>query len=72
MKTTMKLELEATIEIPALPNFINATSYPGENAVKTHSIPVADIKDDQLKEIGRLWTEALLKHAEERRKIRST
>jgi len=62
----MKLELETTIEIPSLPNFIKATSYPAQE----HAIDVADFKDEQLKKIGEDWTAALILHAQTRRKNR--
>lgn len=71
MKTQIKLELETTIELPQLPNFIKATSYPANNEVQEHMIPVENINDAQLKEIGEAWTRALVLHAEDLRMRKS-
>ena len=53
----MKVEIE--VSIPAIPNFIQ---------VGTESRDVKHFTDEQLLMIAGEWTDALLKHAEKRRK----
>ena len=56
------------MELPSLPNFIRAkeTMKGQERSV----IDVADFSDEELREIGKEWTEALIEHARERRSDR--
>jgi len=57
----MKINVELNIKIPSVPNFIMP-----EN--KNHaSIPISDFSNEQLEDIGREWTEKLIKLAETRR-----
>lgn len=55
----MKVEIEVEVSIPVIPNFIQ---------VGTESRDVKHFTDEQLLMIAGEWTDALLKHAEKRRK----
>ena len=49
--------VKAEIEMPRVPNFLRRTD--GE------TMSIADFADEGLEEIGRLWTENLIKRAQE-------
>ncbi len=59
--------LTAKIDIPGLPNFVKAHIHGVSDAL---SIDVADLPSEQLRRLGAQWTEALVSHAEQRRKHR--
>ena len=46
------------IEVPLTPNFLK---YRG------HAFPIADFDDEELRELGARWTEALIAKAQKRR-----
>lgn len=52
MKVTLKLELE----LPSVPKFIWVKG-------QSNTIPIADIDEEVLREIGKQWTDALIKLA---------
>ena len=54
----MKIEVE--VKIPMVPNYITAG---------TQQLDVKDFSDEQLREIGKLWTERLVEHAAKRRAV---
>ena len=54
MTITINVELE--IKMPSIPNFINIKDPKG-----TISIPVKDIKKEDLRKIGKTWTDELVK-----------
>ena len=58
------MEAKLKIKLPSLPNYLSIESSYTNNA----NIDVKDLSDDDLKNLGKEWTEALLKHARERRK----
>ncbi len=60
MKTQMAIKADFEIELPALPNFIRQPSGV--------TIDIKDIHAASLVEIADKWKEALLLHAEERRR----
>lgn len=51
------MKIEQEVEIPMTPNFIKVGD--------THK-PITDFTDDQLREIGKEWTEALVKKSRTR------
>lgn len=55
----MKKILEVNIEIPMTPNFIRY----GERK----NLPIADFTEKELREIGKQWTENLVKAAKKKR-----
>lgn len=60
MKTTLSIKAEFEIELPQLPNFIKQTNGTTIDVKDIHAASLADIADK--------WKEALLLHAEERRR----
>ncbi len=60
MINTTKKAIE--FETPSLPNFIRAKAT-DEDVHNRTTIGVGDFTDEELKEIGKEWTEALLAHA---------
>lgn len=63
MKVTITVKAERTLLLPTLPNFIRDE----RDAV----IPVEDLTQDQLREIGQKWTEALMQKARDRARDRT-
>lgn len=59
------IQAKVKLKIPSLPNFIFIDS----EDVQKHSIDVKDLSAKELRQIGREWTEALVKHSEWRKKI---
>lgn len=66
MKAKLMVKTEMEIQLPTLPNFIRT---PGADV----GIPLADLTEDQVREIGRAWAEALVQkfQAKRKEKIRS-
>ena len=60
MKDEMDIEVHLKIKPPKTPNFIRT----GEDM----SVAIGDLADDDLREIGRVWTESLIERAKEMRK----
>lgn len=56
------LKIAVSVETPSLPNFVK---------VGGASVDVADLSDNDLRGLGREWTEALLIHAQRRRDQRA-
>lgn len=59
------LATRTTFLVPSLPNFIRI--YGKEN---NGSIPIEDLDDDALKQIGVAYTEALIKLAKQKRRMK--
>ncbi len=57
------MEAKLKVKLPSLPNFITVDSSFTNKAI----IDVADLSDTDLKELGKEWTIALIKHAKDRR-----
>jgi len=51
--------IKREVLVPMLPNFLRTPS--GD------SVPVAELSEDEIREIGAKWTEALLSHAKKKR-----
>ena len=51
------LRITAEIEIPRVPNFLTMTDG--------QTIPISAITEDSLRELGKLWIEALIERAKE-------
>lgn len=51
----------ATIVVPRTPSFLRFEDQ------EMHSIPIEDVNDEELAEIGRLWTLDLIERAQEMR-----
>ena len=65
MKTSIQLNsLETIIEIPMIPSFIKTIIFGIEIPV-----PIENICEKNLAEIGEIWTKALITNANERKKI---
>lgn len=56
-----KLSTMVEIRIPRPPNFLHVI-------LGGVSIPISDLTDAQLREVGEAWTDALIKRAQEMRK----
>lgn len=59
----MKKLLKVEIEVPMVPNFLRY----GERK----TLPVSAFTEAELREIGKLWTEALVKNAKKKTKLTS-
>lgn len=57
-KVTVTVKTERTLLLPTLPNFIRDE--------RDAAIPVEDLTQDQLREIGQKWTDALMRKARDR------
>lgn len=57
-KVTVSVTTKRTLLLPTLPNFIRDE----QDAI----IPVEDLTQDQLRELGQKWTEALMRKARDR------
>ena len=60
MKTKIMVETQMEVVLPSLPNFIRTPH-------KDVSVPIEDLTEDQLREIGKEWTEALIQKSRQRR-----
>lgn len=56
---TVTVRLERRLKMPTLPNFIR-------DAATDEPVDIADLTEDQLREIGKAWTDALVRKARER------
>lgn len=56
----MKVNMNAIIKIPRVPNFIREDGGDG-------NFSVADFTDEQLREIGSAWTDDLIENAKRKR-----
>ncbi len=56
------IRVTAKIVVPRTPSFLRFEDQ------EMHSIPIQDVTDEELGEIGRLWTEDLIERAQELRK----
>jgi len=61
----MKRKIEVTIEVPTVPNFLRNTVDGREKGIL---IPIQDLSEAELREIGAEWVEALVKQAAKKRK----
>lgn len=57
------MEKKIKFKLPMLPNFVMAEGN------SQYSTDIKDFTDEELKQIGKEWTEALLAHAQKRRKL---
>ena len=62
----MKRKIEVEIEPPTIPNFLRNKVYGREKAIL---IPIQDLTDDELKQIGQEFTENIIKSAKKKRKL---
>ena len=67
----MEVTKTLTIEIPSLPNFIKATESFGDSTLREETLNIEDFTVEQLQELGKAWTAALINHAETRRKAKA-
>lgn len=67
MSTQTKIPIATTLEVfcPTLPNFLILSTANGERG---ESVAVQNLTDWQLREIGKVWTQQLVKHAQSKRK----
>ena len=59
----MKIEIE--LDLPSVPNYIminDNKAYP-RTGNERPKVAISDLSDEQLREIGRLWTIALIQRA---------
>jgi len=67
--------IETKLMVPKVPNFIIHETEPGrrqdgfKEAAKTS---IGDLTDEQLRDIGKEWTEALIAHAISLRVVKAT
>lgn len=54
-----KIKVTAEVEVPKVPNFLRMSDG--------QTLPVSAAREDSLRELGRLWTEALIERAKEQR-----
>ncbi len=52
-----------TIRTPLVPNFV----FIEVNGVEIGSVSIAEVSDEDLKEVAERWSKALLEHAQSRR-----
>ena len=64
MKTKISVKTEMEILLPSTPNFVRTPN-------KDVSIPIEDLTETQLREIGKQWTEALVMKFIRKRKERT-
>lgn len=62
----MKKKIEVEIEAPMIPNFLRNIVKSREKAIL---IPIQDLTDEELREVGNEWVENLVKAAKKKRKI---
>ena len=68
--STVKIDMEVEIKLPSLPNFFSVfPSAKSGQAEKPASIQVSEFTEEQLREIGGYWTQALVDHAEKLSKL---
>ena len=63
----MKRKIEVEIEPPTTPNFLRNKVKGREKAIL---IPIQDLTDEELEEIGKEFTENLIKSAKKKRKYK--
>lgn len=61
MKTKIVVKTEMEILLPLLPNFVR-TSH------KDVAIPLADLTEEQVRDIGKQWTDALVEKFRKKRR----
>jgi len=61
MKTKITVKTELEVLLPTLPNFVRTAN---KNAV----MPLQDLTEQQIREIGSEWTAALIRKAADKRK----
>ena len=61
MKTKITVKTELEIVLPILPNFVRTSN-------KDVCISIGELTEQQIKELGEAWTEALIKKARDKRK----
>lgn len=62
-ETTMRtITVKAVVKVPSVPNFLRI-----DGGSESDAIDVADVTDDELRAIGRLWIDELLANAAKRR-----
>lgn len=72
MSSTLKVNVSLNVKVPMVPNFI----FSKDRSLRTANVstsgdpmlPLSSFTDDQLREIGALWTESLIKRANEQRR----
>lgn len=57
------MEIKRKLKLPSLPNFLRFESQREDG----ESVDVADLTDEQLRELGTEWQTALVRHAQARR-----
>lgn len=53
------INVTTEVQIPQVPNYLHSAAG---------LLPIEDIAEDGLREIGKMWTEELIEHAKKRRK----
>lgn len=61
MDTNIKITFERTVRLPTVPNFIFVHPFSSDN----NKVSIGDLTDEELRRIGKEWTEALLRRAQE-------
>lgn len=61
MKTKITVKTELEIILPSLPNFVRTAN-------KDVVMPIGDLSNEQIRELGSEWTEQLVQKAIQRRK----
>lgn len=60
MSETKKIRVTMSVEVPKPPNFVTTSAG---------KIPVSELTDDAITELGKAWTERLRERAAEQRQI---
>lgn len=60
----MKKQVEIEIEVPAIPNFVRNLVKGRDKAIL---VPISDFTEEELRQIGKEWTEKLVKQAKKKR-----
>lgn len=63
---TIELERKQTYRLPAVPNFIGIH---GNNRDEVVTVSIVDFSEEDLRIIGKAWTDALVESAKNKRKL---
>jgi hypothetical protein len=59
------MEAKIKLELPTLPNYLRTASI--KLPTEKGAVDVSELTEAELRQLGAEWTEALIKHADERR-----
>lgn len=66
----MSVPVIVKVDLPGVPNFLRLSDSGVVEAVRSPTIHISDIPEEQLREIGAAWTEKLVQNAKKMRRLR--